>query len=396
MPWKVTKPMDERIQFISKLLEGDKMVDLCREFGISRKTGYKFLERYKSGGFLGLNDLVKRPLNIPHRTPDQIEKLVLKLRKLKPTWGPKKLKVRLEKLHPGIDIPAASTIGDILKRNGYIELKQRRRKKNYFPSDLTASRSPNEVWCIDFKGQFRLGNGKYCYPLTITDHYSRFLIACEALEDTKTESVFPVFEAIFQKYGMPKIIRSDNGVPFSSVGLAGMSRLSTWFIRLGIRPERIEPGHPEQNGRHERMHRTLKADATRPAARNILQQQERFDKFQKSYNTERPHEALEMETPSSWYKPSQYKYPDELPTPDYSTFDVVRHVMKTGTIRVPKSDKRCFITRALFGHPVGMRELAKDVWAVSFSDLDLGFISKADHHFLLTLDNPLIRTDSEL
>lgn len=389
MPWKDVRPMDERMKFISRLLEGDRMVDLCREYGISRKTGYKFLERFKKEGALGLSDRLKSPLNIPHRTPKPLENLILKLRKAKPTWGPKKLNVKLGELHPGIRIPAPSTIGEILKRNGCIEIRRRRKRQNYFPSQLRISSETNETWCVDFKGHFRLGNGKYCYPLTITDHFSRFLVACEGLEDIRTETVFPVFEEVFKRYGLPSTIRSDNGSPFAAHGLGGLSRLSAWWIRLGIRPERIEPGHPEQNGRHERMHRTLKQETTRPAAKNILQQQELFDKFKKDYNHERPHEALGMDYPAKRYQPSLKQYANELPQPDYSIFDSTRIVSTNGSIWLPKVGIPCFLTRSLAGHPVGLREIETETWLVNFFGIDLGYAMRFGQHFAITRDNPL-------
>jgi transposase InsO family protein len=388
MPWKDVRPMDARMQFISRLLEGDRMVDLCQEYGISRKTGYKFLDRFKKEGALGLADRLKKPINIPHRTPEALERIVLKLRKTKPTWGPKKIKVKLEELHPGLIIPASSTIGDILKRNGCIEARRRRKKQNYFPSQLSQSTKPNEIWCVDFKGHFRLRNGNYCYPLTITDHYSRYLIACEAFEDTKTETVFPAFEEAFRRYGVPSVIRSDNGSPFASIGLGGLSRLSAWWIRIGIRPERIEPGHPEQNGRHERMHRTLKQETTRPPGKNSLQQQELFDKFRRGYNHERPHEALDMKYPADLYQPSVRVYREELPDPDYQTFDAMRKVSTNGSIWLPKVGVPCFLTKSLAGHPVGLRELEIDTWLVNYFGVDLGYAMRFGKYFALTSEKP--------
>lgn len=388
MPWKESCRMDERMRFVVRLLDGERMTDLCHEFGISRKTGYKFLERYRNLGTLGISDQSRAPIHIPQRTTQEIEKLILALREKHSSWGPRKLKAKLEELHPGLKIPAASTIGEILSRSGYIEMKRRRREKNFFPTQnlLTESQKPNDVWCIDFKGQFRLGNGKYCYPLTISDHYSRYLIGCEALENTRGEGTFAAFEAAFSQYGLPQVIRSDNGAPFASTGLAGLSQLSAWFIRLGIRPERIEPGHPEQNGRHERMHLTLKKETTRPASKNLLQQQEVFDRFREIYNQERPHEALQMKSPAKVYQSSDRLY-DGDPELDYPLHDFVRTVMKTGYIRLPE-ERRCFITRALTGSRVGVRETEPNLWLISYANLDLGYVDLTESYTALSVDNP--------
>ena len=308
MPWKECNQMDERIKFISRLLEGERMTDLCEEFGISRKIGYKFLNRYMAHGIRGLLNESSRAKFHPHKTPKEIEKLILDLRKVRPTWGPKKLKAKLEKNHLGLKIPAPSTIGEILIRYQVPLHKRRNKRRAYYQTPLRQSQGPNDIWCVDFKGQYRLGNHKYCWPLTVSDHYSRYLLGCDSLEGTKTQGTMSAFENTFSQYGIPKVIRSDNGVPFASCGLNGWSKLSVWWMRLGIELERIEPGHPEQNGRHERMHWTLKNEATRPASANHLQQQERFDKFRKGYNQDRPHEALQMQTPSSIYRISERKY----------------------------------------------------------------------------------------
>jgi len=393
MPWMECCRMDERTRFIGRILDGERMSDLCQEFKISRKTGYKFLERYKRDGIIGLLDRRRSPDHIPHKTPDKTVGLILKLRKTRSTWGPKKIRAKLLELHPGLKIPAASTIGDILKREGYIETRRRLRRKNYYPSDLTDSLQANDVWSVDFKGQFKMLNHKYCYPLTISDHYSRFLFACEALESTKGAPVFSSFEAVFKQYGMPKIIRSDNGAPFASNGLGGLSFLAVWFIRLGIRPERIEPGHPEQNGRHERIHLTLKREATRPPGHNILHQQEMLDRFQKIYNFERPHEALNQKSPSSQLTKSTRIYPDELPEIDYTTFDEIRTVSACGTIRVPKWDAFCFLGRAFRGQPVGLRQIDAKTWLVNFAGMELGFIVEKGKGFTLEPANPLLAAD---
>ena len=251
--------------------------------------------------------------------------------------------------------------------------KRRRQSASAKPTVLMKPSAPNQLWCADFKGQFRLGNGAYCYPLTITDAYSRYLIACVALDGTKSGPAQAVFEEAFAQYGLPQSIRTDNGVPFATKGLAGLSELSAWWIRLGISPERIEPGHPEQNGRHERMHLTLKKETTRPAGANMLQQQERFDRFREEFNGERPHEALGQRPPSSEYKPSERSLEEALREPDYPLHDVVATVSTTGSVWLP--GRKChYVAKALAGHPLGLRELDDGRWHVHFMDLELGHL----------------------
>src|SRR3989338_4248703 len=389
MPWKESHTMNERMRFISRLIDGERMVDLCMEFGISRKTGNKFWDRYKRFGPIGLEDGSRRPLSIPHRTTDEIERLVLNLRTMRPTWGPKKLKVKLVELHSGVKFPAASTIGDILDRHGLTRSRKKKRER-FYPTALTNSSNPNDLWCVDFKGHFRLGNAAYCYPLTVTDHCSRYLLGCESLENNSTPGARASFESIFDKFGLPDAIRSDNGAPFASLGIFGLSRLSVWWVRLGIRIEHIEPGCPEQNGRHERMHLTLKEETTRPPARNHLQQQERFDEFGRVFNNERPHEALEMKTPATLYRPSTKKLSD-APL-EYSTHDTAKLVMKGGCIKLWKQ-KMAFIGRAFEGEKVGLRQLNPDYWLVRFASFDLGYIHSQTGKF--QTDNPLSQPEQE-
>jgi len=318
MPWKVSDPVSERMKFITRLLEGERMSDLCGEFGISRKTGCKLRARYASEGLAGLYDRSRRPHRSPRRTPTVVADQVVALRQRYPTWGPKKLRARLEKLHPEVLWPAASTIGVLLKDAGLVDGRKRRRRAwPTPPSQRRESSSANELWSIDFKGQFRMGNSRYCYPLTVSDHFSRYLLGCEALEATKAEPAARALESVFRTHGLPERMRSDNGTPFASTGLGGLTQLSVWLLRLGIELERIEPGHPEQNGRHERIHLTLKQETTRPAGGNLLQQQERFDDFCTRYNQERPHEALQMRTPAAIYQPSARKLPEALEPPTY-------------------------------------------------------------------------------
>jgi putative transposase len=271
-------------------------------------------------------------------------------------------------------LPAPSTVGDLLRQHGLVEPRRRRRSTTPYPSGLTQAQAANDVWCADYKGQFRLGNGKYCYPLTITDRHSRFLLACEGLEAARGDATTAVFDAVFRQYGLPKVIRTDNGTPFASHALLGLSRLSVHWLRLGIRPERIEPAHPEQNGQHERMHRVLKEETTRPTARNLLAQQERFDRFVEEYNHERPHEALDQRPPGMFYQPSGRRFVTDPAEPEYPLHDERRRVGATGHLPLGRRNRRCFLTEALAGEYVGLRELDDRLWLVSFTELDLGVI----------------------
>jgi len=312
MPWKECKPMDERLRFVARLLEGEKMAPLCREFGNSRKTGYKLFNRYKDQGLSGLEDRPRTPYRHPNRTPFQVEREILRLKQEYRSWGAPKIRDKLIKLFPAIKPPAVSTIHAILDRHGLVISRKRRRHKAQGTALCKAS-SPNQLWCADYKGEFRLGNRKYCYPLTITDFHSRYLLSCEAQETTKSTGAFPVFERVFKEFGLPEAIRTDNGYPFAGPhALYGLNRLSVWWLRLGIRIERIKPGNPQQNGRHERMHLTLKKEATKPPSFNFLQQQDRFDHFIEVYNNERPHQSLGGRYPGELYTPSARQYPSRI------------------------------------------------------------------------------------
>lgn len=363
--------MDEKLKFIARLLEGEEMASLCRDFGISRKTGYKIWDRYKECGLIGLNDRDRRPFKQANQLPMQIEKVILQLKKERPSWGAPKIRELLQRKYPGIKLPAKSTVHAVLARNGLVNARKRRQRHKAQGTFLGYANAPNELWCADYKGQFLLGNKSYCYPLTITDYSSRYLVACDALETTKEEYAISVFEAAFKEYGLPRAIRTDNGVPFSSAhALFNLSRLAVWWLRLGIEIERIEPGHPEQNGRHERMHLTLKKEATKPAGENLLQQQEKFDQFIQVYNHERPHQALDMKTPSEIYKPSERKY-EGLPELRYPMHDKTVTVTYCG--RICHAGKKINFSRVFAGHDIGIRQVDDKIWLVSFMDYDLGF-----------------------
>src|SRR4051812_36725797 len=326
--------MDLRREFIKRLATGERLTDLCREYGISRKTGSKFRRRFEELGVAGLSDQSRAPKVIPHKTPPEVEALILAERKDHPTWGPRKLKVSLELRLDGRAFPSAAAIGGILARNGLVQ--RRRKRLRYQPTHTTLRRAtaPNDVWCIDYKGQFRLGDGTYCYPLTITDQFSRFIVCCEGMGAISDEAAREQCLETFCTYGLPNVMRSDNGVPFASTGLAGLTKLSVLWLRLGIVLERIRPASPQENGRHERMHRTLKQETTRPARTNLLQQQERFDAFVEEFNTQRPHEALDMKRPAEVFVPSQRRCPNTLPDLDYRGHDDIRLVTPEGLVNL--------------------------------------------------------------
>lgn len=299
MPWRECSVMEERLRFLLRILDGERMSELCREFGISHKTGYKIYERYQEDGLHALCDCSRRPVRFANQLPPQLEAMIVALKREKPHWGARKIRELLLRRLPGdVRVPAVSTVHAVLDRHGLVtQARRRRNKARGTPlSDVT---QPNQLWCVDFKGEFKLGNGSYCFPLTVSDQASRFLLLCEALEGTREAPVMEAFRRLFSERGLPNAIRSDNGLPFASPnGLYNLSRLSVWWLRQGITIERIQPGKPQQNGRHERMHRTLKRETTRPAGDNSLQQQGRFDAFVEEFNSERPHEALNMRTPA--------------------------------------------------------------------------------------------------
>lgn len=376
VPWKETCPVKERFAFMTRWDQGERPTDLCREFGISRTTAYEMRERYLKLGVKAFFDAKSVPKTIRHKTTPEVAKLIVDARVAHPSWGPKKLKAWLQAQpnNEGVRFPSQSTIHEILVREGLIKAKKKRRRAWPTPaSSLTKAERPNQVWAADFKGQFELGDGTLCYPLTITDQHSRFLIACTGLDSTKGLGAMAAFQEAFAEYGLPEAIRTDNGAPFSSLALAGLSTLSVWWMRLGIRHERIEPGHPEQNGQHERMHRTLKQEATRPAKPNMLQQQVRFDHFRREFNEERPHEALGQRPPATVYEPSTRVLPPELPEVRYPFHDFTRTVTRVGTIQLMRGQPY-FVTKALEGQIVGLRELENDRWLLSFMDLELAHI----------------------
>lgn len=385
MPWKESSVMDERLRFVARVLEGEPMSDVCRAFGVSRKTGYKLVKRYREEGPVALCDRSRRPVRYANQLPEQVERLIVGLKKDKPHWGARKIRELLvRRLAGDVRVPATSTIHAVMDRHGLVRRKARRRHKAE-GTPLSAGLRPNELWCTDFKGEFKLGNRRYCYPLTVTDHASRRIMVCEALESTKEWPVIAAFERVFAVRGLPDAIRSDNGLPFASPnGLYNLSKLSVWWLRLGIAIERIKPGHPQQNGRHERMHLTLKQETARPPAMNIIAQQERFDAFISEFNAERPHEALDMQTPNAVYTPSKRAY-QGLPELEYPFHD--RDILVTACGRICMHKKKINVSTVLAGHRLGIKEVDDGIWLVSFMTYDLGYID-LEQRTLQTIDNP--------
>lgn len=386
MPWKRVSVMDERLRFVARLLEGEPMSEVCRSFGISRKTGYKIFNRYKEAGAEALSDRSRRPVRYANQLPDAVERLIVATRQDKPHWGARKIReLLLRRLGSEERIPSQSTIHAVLDRHGLVAHARRRERRRVEGRVLSAGLLPNDLWCVDFKGEFRMGNRDYCYPLTVTDHASRYLLMCEALETTREAPVIEAFRRLFAERGLPGAIRSDNGVPFASPnGLYNLSRLAVWWLRLGIAIERIKPGHPQQNGRHERMHLTLKQATTRPPGANILQQQTKFDAFLDEFNDERPHEALAMKTPAEVYQPSPIPYRG-LPDIEYPFHD--RDVLVTACGRICIYRKKINLSTVLAGQKLGIKEVDDGIWLVTFMTYDLGYID-LEQRTLQTIDNP--------
>lgn len=365
--------MDERLRFVARLLDGEKMAVLCREFDISRKTGYKIFQRYKDCGMEGLTDRSRRPYRHANRLPFQVEKLIVQLKQEHPSWGAPKIREKLRRAHTEISLPAISTVHTVLDRHGLVS-KGRRARYKAEGTALEQPTVPNDLWCADYKGEFMLTDRRYCYPLTITDATSRYLLCCDALEGTKEDYAFTVFERTFKDFGLPRVIRTDNGIPFASrSAFFGLSKLSVWWLRLGIRIERIKPGKPQQNGRHERMHLTLKKEATRPAGRNFLQQQAKFDQFMRCYNFERPHQGLGMKYPAELYAPSPRPY-QGLGELEYPFHDRTITVTSCGRICIGR--RKINLSCVFAGQKVGVKEIAEKIWLVTFMHYDLGFFDE--------------------
>jgi putative transposase len=371
MPWKCSNTMDQRAQFIRDWLTHKHYVsDLCIRYDVSRKTGHKWIKRYLEGKEDGLLDRSHKALRVANRTAPQVEQAVLKVRLRHPSWGAKKIDAYLSKAQPKLKLPHRATIAEILKRNGLIHPRAKRRKVGHPGKPSVEVVGPNDCWSIDFKGQFRTGDGKYCYPLTVTDNYSRYLLGIKAMPGTLFLPTKKALTELFKRYGMPKRIRSDNGAPFAAHTLGRLSKLSVWLIKLGVHPELIEPGKPQQNGRHERMHRTLKQETTRPAAQNARAQQGKFTTFIRTFNEVRPHEGLDMEVPADLYEVSPRAMPKKLMTPEYPDRFEKRKVSGNGAMRW--RHKFVNVASALIGETIGLEEVAAGQWDVYYGTLKLG------------------------
>jgi transposase InsO family protein len=373
MPWKELSALDLKIEMINLWLNKEYTItELSTIYGVSRKTIYKWIERYNEQGILGLKELSRDTYSHPNSTPEEIVRVILDKKKHKMGWGPKKILARLRSEYPDIKWPADSTGNDILKRHGLVMPRKYRRHTPAYTEPFLDCNQSNKVWSADYKGQFRTGDGKLCYPLTITDNYSRYILGCRGLTRPTFDQTKPYFEWVFRQYGLPEAIRTDNGTPFAGSGFGGLSRLSVWFIKLGIKPERIEAGCPQQNGRHERMHRTLKQMTASPPRKNMTQQQIAFNRFTEEYNNERPHEALGQKPPASVYSHSTKQYPVKLPSIEYNDDDTIRYVHNNGCIKW--NGGLYFLSKPLIGEYVLLKQLDEYLWEISYSSYPLGLL----------------------
>ena len=378
MPWTETAPMKERMRFVTDWERGlYSMVELCERYGVSRKTGYKWIARYEGDGLDGLRDRSRAPHQCPHRMAADVAEALCAGRRQHPSWGPDKILHWLKRRHPAMELPATSTAGDLLARQGLV--KKRRRRRHYtHPGVVPATTArPNDLWTSDFKGHFRTGDGVYCYPLTVADQHTRFLLGCQGLLSTQGQGVRPIFDHLFREYGLPNAIRTDNGGPFATTGIHGLSQLNVWWIRLGIQHQRILPAHPQQNGAHERMHRTLKAATARPPQAHLAAQQRTFNRFRVLYNEERPHQFLGGRTPASLYRPSPRAYTGVLPPIEYPGHYIPKRVTNAGTIRFKK--RLLFIANSLKQQVLGLEEVGDGVWSIYFCRVLLARVDERDY-----------------
>jgi transposase InsO family protein len=380
MPWKEKSTLQQRKELVERCLEGrDSIAALCREYGVSRQTGYKWLRRFESGSESALEDLSRAPQRLARAMPEEVAERILQLRQQHPRWGPRKLRRLLEQADGSVAWPVTSSIGALLKREGLVAARRRRPRVPSYQAPLAHADEANRVWCADFKGWFVCGNGQRCDPLTCTDAYSRYLLRCRAVKKTDGAHVRSVFETMFREYGLPEAIRTDNGAPFASRAPAGLSRLSMWWLRLGIRHERIQPGCPQQNGRHERMHQTLKQATASPPAANLRRQQEAFVAFEKEYNQQRPHEALDYRTPAECYTTSPRPYPAREPELVYPPGAHLRWVSQQGSVKW--KSKRTFVSEVLGREAVGLVEIDQDLFEVYYGPVMLGWLDGHAGHF---------------
>jgi putative transposase len=391
MPWCESRAVDQRLRFVSALLSGElTMTQACEVFGISRKTGYKWQGRYLEQGVLGLAERSHAPRKHGRATDAALSEALITLKLSRPSWGPRKLLGRLKLDYPDLIWPAASTADAILRREGLVQPRRRRRRAPPTLGGLTPPERPNHVWAVDHKGWVKLGDGRRCEPLTITDGFSRYLLALSAGPNTREEEARPWFEATFAQFGLPWAIRSDNGPPFASTGVTGLTALSVWWTKLGIRHERITPGKPQQNGRHERFHRTLLEAMTQPAE-NQAAQARRFDAFREDYNHYRPHEALDQTPPASLYRPSPRKLPQHTPEPDYPAHAAVRKVRSNGEIKWRGG--LVAISTALIGEAVAVEETPTGQWQVRFHARPIGLIDQKTNRLARLSDPAPIASD---
>lgn len=377
MAWRETCVEEERFRFIEEWRRGElAFAEICRAFGVSRKTGYKWQQRYAAGGWEGLRDQSRAARHHPNQVIEDVVEEVLKARAAHPTWGPVKLQAWLAREGPEVQWPAASTIGEILRREGLTASRKRRCRATPNAEPLTEALEPNDVWCADYKGWFRCQDGARCDPLTISDASARFLLRCQAVDGLDYKHARPIFEGAFRKYGLPWRMRNDNGSPFASVGIGGVSRLSLWWIQLGIRPERIRPASPQENGRHERMHRTLKQETARPPKANLRLQQQAFDAFLLEYNEERPHQALGHKTPAEMFRPSPRQYPGRIEPFEYPSNWEVRSIGSCGNMSW--ATVRVFIGRVFQGERIGLEPIGDGLWKLWYRDYELGHFSERD------------------
>ena len=367
MPFQTTDPPMERARLVAAHLDGlYSVTELAARFGVSRPTVYKWIERYRDGGAEALFDRSRARLTQHAQTCPEAERLIVEARRAHPTWGARKLLPYLAKRHDGVEWPSASTAATVLERHGLTKPRRKRRPPKHPGSTPLVAEAPNAVWTVDYKGQFRVGNGELCYPLTVRDAYSRFILDCRGLPSVEQYAALRQFDRLFQEYGLPDAIRSDNGTPFATQALCGLSRLNVYWIKLDIDHQRIDPGQPQQNGGHERMHKTVKAECARPPEVHMAAQQARFDAWRREFNEDRPHEALGYGVPSALYVPSPRQMPDVLPEPEYPGHYEVRYLSKDGNVRFKM--KQIFVSQTLAHEHIGLEETADGVWDVYFFD----------------------------
>lgn len=373
MPWKVINPMDLKGQLVTdRIKERFSIIDLSQKYEISRPTVYKWLERYEQLGIAGLKEQSRAPKNCPHRTSQHLLDLIIQEKLKNRKRGPRKIRAQLKRRYPNIHFPVTSTISYWLKKEGLVEKRRKRLHVPPYTEPFNDCRTPNDVWSIDYKGQFYMKNGRACYPLTVSDNFSRYLLGCKALEGPRYHPTKLYLESVFREYGLPDAVRSDNGTPFAGRCVGGLSRLSIWFIQLGIIPERIEKGSPQQNGRHERMHRSLKNDILDEVAKNDKEQQNVFDRYRHDFNNNRPHEALKDQTPSDYYQKSNRPYVEHPHPPGYGYDYIVRQVRHSGEIKF--MGRMFFITELLKGQPVGLKEINDGLWQLQYGFYVMGYV----------------------